>query len=128
MIRYDPEKKQPLPVGDGPEVEPRIITYLKLQIERALEKDDIDRANQLNYAADDIKARGRMGLKKYGQTLRAHNGRNQLLDILEELYDGVQYGFAAALEGESIGGQVAIQLLELALIVRARLDEKFEGK
>jgi len=128
MINYDPKKKQPMPVGNGPAVEPQVLMYLKVKIEDALEHDDIDRANQLNYAADDIKARGRMGFEKYKSVLRANNGRDQLLDLLEELYDGIQYGFAAGLEGKGLGTSIAMQLVEFAIRVREQLDTEYEAK
>lgn len=40
---------------------------------------------------EDIKERKAFGLKKYGQPLRAHNGRDTLLDAYEEILDLAVY-------------------------------------
>lgn len=39
----------------------------------------------------DIMARNELGVKKYGEALRAHNGRDALVDLYQELLDGAQY-------------------------------------
>lgn len=40
---------------------------------------------------DDLQARAEMGKKKYGERLRAFNGRNALLDLYQELLDACNY-------------------------------------
>lgn len=40
---------------------------------------------------DDLEARARMGEAKYGQRLRAHNGRDALVDLYQELLDAAVY-------------------------------------
>lgn len=39
-----------------------------------------------------MRARAEFGRKKYGVPLQSHNGRNPLLDLLQELLDGRAYG------------------------------------
>lgn len=40
---------------------------------------------------DDLVARAKMGIRKYGTPLRAHNGRDALNDLYQELLDAVMY-------------------------------------
>jgi hypothetical protein len=39
----------------------------------------------------DLEARKQLGIERYGVALQAHNGRNTLLDLYEELQDAVIY-------------------------------------
>ena len=39
----------------------------------------------------DIQARRQLGIERYGQPLKPHNGRDALLDLYEELVDSVCY-------------------------------------
>lgn len=57
--------KQPLPSGKGKEITPLVIA--------------------------DIQARTEVGFKKYGERLKAFNGRNALVDAYEEVLDLAQY-------------------------------------
>jgi hypothetical protein len=61
----DPNKPEPAPHGSGREIVPLVIKDLEL--------------------------RSKMGKEKYGETLRAFNGRNPLVDLYQELLDAVQY-------------------------------------
>ena len=65
---------QPAPTGDGPEVLPHVIAFLE--------------------------ARGRRGLDTYGTPLKAHNGRDALTDLREELADALCYLTQAQMERE----------------------------
>jgi hypothetical protein len=58
-------QQQPLPQGKGPAIAPLVCA--------------------------DIMARNEMGVKKYGEALRANNGRDALVDLYQELLDGAQY-------------------------------------
>lgn len=40
---------------------------------------------------EDIAARRKVGVQRYGTALQAHNGRDSLRDLYEELLDGVMY-------------------------------------
>ena len=64
-IQMDPNKPEPAPKGTGREVTPLVIKDLEL--------------------------RSKMGKEKYGETLRAFNGRNALVDAYQEALDLVQY-------------------------------------
>ena len=39
----------------------------------------------------DIDARVAKGIETYGEPLRAHNGRDALIDLYQEMLDGVMY-------------------------------------
>ncbi len=56
---------EPPPVGDGAEVWPLVIA--------------------------DMQERNREGVRKYGTPLRANNGRRALVDLYQEMLDGVVY-------------------------------------
>lgn len=51
----------------------------------------------------DIGARKEFGVKKYGTTLQAGNGRDQLLDAYQEALDLVVYLKAALVERDAVG-------------------------
>lgn len=57
--------EQPTPSGKGPEIAPLVCA--------------------------DIMARSAVGVKKYGEPLKAFNGRDPLVDLYQELLDGAQY-------------------------------------
>jgi len=63
--QMDPNKPEPAPMGTGREITPLVIKDLEL--------------------------RSAMGAKKYGETLRAFNGRDALVDAYQEALDLVQY-------------------------------------
>lgn len=63
--KRDPTTDQPLPHGTGPTIGPLV-------------KADIDRRTDV-------------GIKKYGEPLRANNGRDALVDAYEEAIDLVMY-------------------------------------
>ncbi len=83
-ILMDLNKPEPVPKGTGSEVTPLVIKDLEL--------------------------RSKMGKEKYGETLRAFNGRNALVDAYQEALDLVQY--------------LRQKLEEDALIAKARPTEK----
>ena len=62
---FDPETQQARPRGSGPSMH----TLL----------------------AADIEKRAAMGERKYGERLKANNGRDALLDMYEELLDAAMY-------------------------------------
>lgn len=57
--------QQPKPAGKGPAIAPLVC--------------------------EDIMARNAMGEEKYGEVLRAFNGRDPLVDLYQELLDAAQY-------------------------------------
>lgn len=62
---------------------------------------------------DLMAARYRLGLEKYGAVLHADNGRDHLLDLLEELADAVAYATA-------LGDTDIIDICDSALLAVAR--------
>lgn len=47
---------------------------------------------------EEMRKRDRKGRSVYGTPLQAHNGRNSLLDLMEELLDGTAYAYQCRLE------------------------------
>jgi hypothetical protein len=86
----DPNKPEPTPKGVGREVTPLVIKDLEL--------------------------RSKMGAEKYGETLRAFNGRNALVDAYQEALDLVQY-LRQALEEQpqAIGLDNALDAVDLEI-------------
>lgn len=52
------------------------------------------------YVLADIKARVRLGKKRYGTVLQTNNGRSALWDLYQELLDAVMYCRQVILEQE----------------------------
>jgi len=75
----------------------------------------------------DLQARRQLGLDRYGSLLQAHNGRDALLDLYEELQDAVVYARQVREEGREDPGAVRrmyIELLLMLLRVRSLRDER----
>jgi len=69
----------------------------------------------LHRVQGDIQARAEMGKKKYGTYLRAHNGRDPLLDTYQEALDTVMYLCQLQIEQDA-------KRQALADLIRAILD------
>jgi hypothetical protein len=52
--------------------------------------------------AERLSARIDFGFKKYGSRLKTFNGRDVLLDIEQELLDGIQYSHQGIMEGHRV--------------------------
>jgi hypothetical protein len=68
----------------------------------------------------DIEKRVQMGAEKYGKRLNSHNGRSALVDLYQELLDGVNYAYQLKLEGLD-DGMLCKKLLKIAGGVRRRI-------
>lgn len=80
----DATKRQPAPIGDGPVVLPEAIAAVRR----------IRSGAAIGYSGDpvaDLRERALAGEKKYGTPLRAHNGRDALVDAYQEALDLVMY-------------------------------------
>jgi len=64
-MSFDAAKKQPMPTKGKVDILPLVIA--------------------------DLRARDVAGRKKYGTTLQANNGRDALVDLIQELMDAVMY-------------------------------------
>lgn len=53
------------------------------------------------HVVDDIVARARLGVERYGTPLRTHNGRDGLVDLYQELIDAVFYIKQVIMERDS---------------------------
>lgn len=85
---------QPTPTGDGPEVWPPLIDSLQEQIPRLSPTD----ARIAMAIVADCRARDRLGRERYGTPLRAHNGRDALVDAYQEALDLLAYLGQLAIE------------------------------
>lgn len=116
----DPNSKQVPPKGTGPdiaelvkadlnslllplEVEAHVMAsvyerlmYFAAYLRNRLTGDGVDR----RLVAADIDARARVGEAKYGERLRAFNGRNALLDLYQEVLDIIMYSRQVIAEGK----------------------------
>ena len=79
------------------------------------------RAVGLESIAEDTEARIRLGEKKYGTRLKAHNGRDAMLDLYQEILDGCNYARQLVIENKD-DGSLFKQLVILATIVKGKLD------
>jgi hypothetical protein len=98
---------QPLPVQtSGPGMHDLVIT-------------DMINDPALRQVAEALEDRRRVGLERYGSLLQAHNGRDVLRDLAEELLDAIVYARQAMVEGITLRSiwDVEPQLWEMARIV-----------
>lgn len=112
MALDDPEvaaKVQPMPTGDG--------------IDVAQEAADDLRAMGLPEIAEDIEARIRLGERKYGTRLKSHNGRDAMLDLYQEVLDGINYSKQLVIEGRDDDTFFRC-LVDLAAVVRSKLHQE----
>jgi hypothetical protein len=107
MSGEDAAKVQPMPTGNGPDVAVEVARKL-----RALGLDSI---------AEDTEARIRLGEQKYGTRLKAHNGRDAMLDLYQEILDGCNYAEQLVIENKD-NGDLFNQLVALAVFVKIKLD------
>lgn len=83
----DAGKVQQKPVMKGPGV--NVLESLKARVPADI------------YAQ--LEERVQLGIKKYGMNLQTNNGRDALLDCLQESLDGIMYAQQANLEGKDSG-------------------------
>jgi predicted ArsR family transcriptional regulator len=102
-------KVQALPTGNGIDVATEAAEELKRLGHHQL--------------AEDIEARIRMGEKKYGTRLKSHNGRDALLDLLQEALDAINYAKQLEVEGLD-DGTFFRQSVALAVAVRERMAKR----
>jgi hypothetical protein len=107
MPGEDAAKVQPMPTGNGIDVAVEVAKDL--------------RAVGLDSIAEDTEARIRLGEKKYGTRLKAHNGRDAMLDLYQEVLDGCNYAKQLVIENKD-DGELFNQLVSLAIVVKAKLD------
>jgi len=107
MSGEDAAKVQPMPTGDGVDVAVEVANDL--------------RKIGLEHIAEDTEARIRLGEKKYGTRLKAHNGRDAMLDLYQEILDGCNYAKQLVIERKD-DGMLFNQLVALALVVKIKLQ------
>jgi hypothetical protein len=103
----DAAKVQPMPMGNGIDVAVEVAKDL-----RAMGFENI---------AEDIEARIRLGEKKYRTRLKAHNGRDAMLDLYQEILDGINYARQLVIEDKDDDTFFRC-LVDLAVLVKGKLD------
>lgn len=63
-------------------------------------------------ALDAVKGRLDVGLERYGQELRTHNGRDAMRDLREELLDAMAYAAQAMGEARDAGDEFTADILK----------------
>lgn len=117
----DAALRQPLPIGDGDDVAKAVVSVLSNWPEtRCL--------------VADIEARVASGEKKYGTRLKTNNGRNAVLDLYQEILDGVNYSMQNVMEKAPQGlkaaepyDQLFRELVGLSVRVKALLNAQEEA-
>jgi len=107
MAGEDAAKVQPMPTGNG--------------IDVAVEAAKDIRAMGLDNIAEDTEARIRLGEKKYGTRLKAHNGRDAMLDLYQEVLDGINYAKQLVIENKDDDTFFRC-LVDLASLIKNKLD------
>jgi hypothetical protein len=107
MSGEDAAKVQPMPTGDG--------------IDVAVEAAKDLREMGLGYIAEDTEARIRLGEKKYGTRLKSHNGRDAMLDLYQEVLDGINYAKQLVIEDKD-DDFFFLSLVSLAKKIKQKLD------
>ncbi len=105
---------QPLPVpNDGPSMHDLVCADLEGRWTARLSPRIVS----------DMQARKQLGLERYGSLLQAHNGRDALLDLYEELEDAVVYAKQVQVERGTVDIGTVYDSLITALIVIRRLRD-----
>lgn len=113
------------PTGDGEIVLDVVIDkvdrLIHLQSEASLSIVSIP---GLQAIREDLIARAEIGEKKYGTKLRIKNGRRAIVDLYQEIMDGIMYSAQARIEGDEQGGQYVEILIQVASQIAAELDKR----
>jgi len=98
VVRSAMATPQPPPTGQGADVTQAVIAELR-QRDRVAAQFGIAIDESLTQTLiEELMARSAAGVKKYGTVLRANNGRDALLDGIQEAYDLCCYLMQAYLE------------------------------
>lgn len=73
---------------------------------------------------EDLIARAEVGALKYGTKLRVNNGRRAIVDMYQEVLDGLMYSQQARKEGDKQAGTYVELLLNIAAQIAAELDRR----
>ena len=101
--------EQPMPVGNGREVFRTAIAECPSESLR-----------------EALKAREAIGIERYGTTLRTHNGRDAVRDLLEELADAYVYATQAGMEAGEPPPDHLLRAVRWALVEAWRSLEEHE--
>lgn len=106
---YDAAAVQPKPVSKNEDIDVAVVAAARLK------------ELGLNEVAEDIEARIRLGERKYGSRLKAFNGRNALLDLMQESLDAINYAQQCQIEGLD-NGTLFSRAVELTVLIKNKLD------
>lgn len=92
---------EPAPSGEGTPVTEALLAELQ---------NDWGRTPETLEILASIRARSDFGKEKYGTVLRAHNGRDAVNDLEQELLDALQYLKQVRLENKKLPRRLLIEL------------------
>lgn len=110
-------KAEPDPAGD----DFAVFQWATIHVEEAIRDEDL-------WLSDALRERAKIGKEKYGDYLRIHNGRNPLVDYLQEQLDAIMYASQAHLENPGSDTWHLISLSIDAALMAGRMIEKQRGK
>jgi hypothetical protein len=119
---------QPRPAA-RPDLAPvweRVVADVRKRYPRAnpfLQSEEI-----IELVVSDMRERDRVGRERYGMPLTAHNGRDQLVDLYQELLDAAVYARAGMLEGNFGVAAVYHNTLDSVFLVREMIDVRDSRK
>lgn len=85
------DRPEPSPKVEGVAVSPMLLEWIKANQWLS----ELDKGQITSIITD----RCKYGMEKYGQQLMTHDGRDDVIDALQEMGDLLQYAFKAKLNG-----------------------------
>ncbi len=113
--------------SDGPDVWDVVIQSLRDTASRGQYYCD---PAILDLMVADAKERNAAGIAKYGVPLRPHNGRNNLVDLLQEVMDAIAYATADQIEQIAANNdcpemdEIFVSLFDVWYCVRDELERR----
>lgn len=105
------DRPEPPPKLDGMPVSPALISFIK---NSDMKQEDKQKVIEL------IEQRCDYGLKKYGQQLMSEDGRDDVVDAMQEAGDLIQYAFKAGMNKRM--GELRVVLIPVLEILNKLLE------
>lgn len=118
--------QQTAPTGDGPAVMDFVAEKMDMMIRtRCVDPAEImSNPDGLSRLLSDLILRKEMGTKKYGTPLRAHNGRQAIVDLYQEIQDAIMYSGQGRMEGDKDAGALFEICVMLGKTLAAQLTKR----
>jgi hypothetical protein len=109
--------EQPMPVQGQEAVTP----FLKVLLKEISTITPEYKSDIIDIMVQKLEEREKIGIERYGTSLMTHNGRDSFKDLLDELYDALQYALQNMLErnvnGEDTIAQVFSELIACVYVL-----------